>query len=44
MGLANKLISKFATKIFYTFPGEYENKEKHIITGPIMNTDLLSNI
>lgn len=44
MGLANKLISRFATKVFYTFPVELEDKEKNIISGPVMNEDLLANI
>ena len=44
MGLANKLISRFATKVFYTFPIEHHDKEKHIISWPVMNEDLLTNI
>ncbi|MDP5039026.1 MAG: glycosyltransferase [Candidatus Gracilibacteria bacterium] len=45
-GLANKIISKVATKIFYTFPNEnnLEENEKNIITGQILNPELLNNI
>jgi len=44
MGLANKLISKFATKVFYTFPIDGEMKENEVISWPVMNEDLLANI
>jgi UDP-N-acetylglucosamine:LPS N-acetylglucosamine transferase len=30
-GLANRIISHFATKIFYTFPNEKIDGEKHIL-------------
>jgi len=39
-GLANKLIAKFATKIFYSFPKE-NLKENEIISGQILNPELL---
>ncbi len=44
MWMANTLISKFATKVFYTFPLEKGNPEKDIVSGPLMNKDLLKNI
>jgi UDP-N-acetylglucosamine:LPS N-acetylglucosamine transferase len=44
MGLANKVISKIATKVFYSFPEEFENTQKHIISGPVMNPDLLKSV
>ena len=43
-GLANKIISKFATKIFYTFPNELIDDVKHITTGQILNPELLNNV
>lgn len=42
--VSNKLISKLATKVFYTFPNEKtENKlqSKHIFIGQILNPDIL---
>ncbi len=53
MGLANKISSVFATKIFYSFPNDKtafswtENKgksNKHIHSGHILNSDLLDGI
>lgn len=44
MGLANTIISKFATKVFYTFPVDHADNKKHIISGPIMNEDLLKKV
>ena len=46
MWLANKVVSKVATKVFSSFPKEDSNpspsgKERIIITGQIMNPDLL---
>lgn len=43
-GLANSIISKIATKVFYTFPNEKIDEVKHITTGQILNQDLLSKI
>ncbi len=42
--LSNKIIAKFATKIFYTFPNEKIDGEKHILVGQILNPNLLKNI
>lgn len=39
--LSNKLISKIATKIFYTFPNELIDEKKHIVSGQIMNPELI---
>ena len=44
MGLANKMIAKLATKIFYTFPNDTIDGEKHILSGPLMSEALLTNI
>ena len=43
-GISNKLIWKFATKIFYTFPNSKIDNEKHILTGQILNPELFKNI
>lgn len=42
--LANKILSKIATKIFYTFPNEKIDDVKHILTGQIINPELFKNI
>lgn len=42
MGLANKITSKLATKVFYSFPNEKWGK--HIFSGPIMNPEMLDSI
>lgn len=46
--LANKIISKVATKVFYTFPNETtledEEGEKNIVTWQILNPELLNNV
>lgn len=45
--VSNRLISKFATKIFYTFPNEKtedKNEKKHIFIGQILNPDILEGI
>ncbi len=42
--LANKIISRFATKIFYTFPNEKIDGVKHIVSGQILNPELLNNV
>lgn len=51
MGLANKISSRFATKVFYSFPNEktLENKEngntwKHIHSGHILNPEMLDKV
>ncbi|MDD5769731.1 MAG: glycosyltransferase [Candidatus Gracilibacteria bacterium] len=43
-GITNNLISKLATKVFYTFPNEKIDSKKHILVGQILNPDLLENI
>ncbi len=43
-GVTNNLISKVATKIFYSFPNEKIDNEKHILIGQILNPELLENI
>ncbi len=44
--MANNIIWKIATKVFYSFPIEKtrENPEKHIYTWQILNPELLENI
>ena len=42
--LANKIISKIATKTFYTFPNELIDDKKHILTWQILNPELLNKI
>ncbi len=43
--LANKLISKFATKVFHTFPNTLTEKwKKHIHSWQILNPDLIGGI
>lgn len=39
--LSNKLCSRFANRIFYTFPWEYIDNIKHIHSGPIMHPDMI---
>lgn len=43
-GLANRIISRFATKIFYTFPNEKIDWKKHILIWQILNPELLNNV
>ncbi|MCT4617256.1 MAG: glycosyltransferase [Candidatus Gracilibacteria bacterium] len=43
-GISNKMIGKFATKIFYTFPNEKIDNKKHILTGQILNPKLFNKI
>ena len=42
MGLANKICSLFAKKVFYSFPND--KKGKHLYTGHIMNSEMLDQI
>lgn len=44
--VANKIISKLATKVFYTFENKLtqSENEKHIASGPIMNSDLIDKL
>ena len=43
-GLANKIIWKFATKIFYTFENDKINDKKHIHVGQILNQELIEGL
>ncbi|PZM86542.1 hypothetical protein DLH72_00540, partial [Candidatus Gracilibacteria bacterium] len=45
-GLANKIISKLATKVFYTFPNQKTESgdEKHIFVGQILNPEILNGV
>lgn len=40
-GISNKIVSKLATKVFYTFENEKIDAVKHIHTGPVLNPDLI---
>lgn len=42
--LANKIIWKIATKIFYSFENELIDDKKHILTGQILNPELLNKV
>jgi len=42
MGLANKIASIFASKVFYSFPNEKSGK--HIHSGPIVNPSMLDSV
>ncbi len=43
-GLANNIIWKLASKIFYTFPNEKIDWVKHILTGQILNPELFQGV
>ncbi len=43
-GLANKIVSKLATKIFYSFPNKKIDNKKHFISGQILNPKLLYSV
>jgi UDP-N-acetylglucosamine--N-acetylmuramyl-(pentapeptide) pyrophosphoryl-undecaprenol N-acetylglucosamine transferase len=40
-GLANRIISKLATKVFYTFPNKKINDKKHILSWQILNPEII---
>ena len=44
MGLANKITSRLATKVFYSFPNDKIDNKKHFHVGHIMNPEMLDNI
>jgi len=39
--LSNKIISKIATKIFYTFPNDKIDNKKHILSWQILNPEII---
>ncbi len=43
-GVANKIVWLVATKVFYTFPNKKINWKKHILSGQILNSELLDYI
>ncbi|MDD2907672.1 MAG: UDP-N-acetylglucosamine--N-acetylmuramyl-(pentapeptide) pyrophosphoryl-undecaprenol N-acetylglucosamine transferase [Candidatus Gracilibacteria bacterium] len=45
-GIANRIIGKIATKVFYTFPNDKTESynEKYVLTGQILNPELIDNI
>nr|MDD3720626.1 glycosyltransferase [Candidatus Gracilibacteria bacterium] len=43
-GISNSLIGRLATKIFYTFPNDKIDGKKHILTGQILNPELIDYI
>jgi UDP-N-acetylglucosamine:LPS N-acetylglucosamine transferase len=42
MGLANKITSRFATKVFTSFP--LSNKKKYIHSGHILNPEMIDSV
>jgi UDP-N-acetylglucosamine--N-acetylmuramyl-(pentapeptide) pyrophosphoryl-undecaprenol N-acetylglucosamine transferase len=40
-GLSNKLVSRFASKVFYTFSNEKIDEKKHIHSGALLNPELI---
>jgi len=43
-GIANKIIWKIATKVFYTFPNEDDDNPKHIVSWQILNPELIDGL
>lgn len=43
-GIANKIVWLVATKVFYSFPNNKIDWKKHILTGQILNSELLDYI
>jgi len=43
-GLANRIISKIATKVFYSFPNNLIDGKKHILSWQILNPELLNKV
>jgi UDP-N-acetylglucosamine--N-acetylmuramyl-(pentapeptide) pyrophosphoryl-undecaprenol N-acetylglucosamine transferase len=44
MGSANKFASKFATKVFFSFPNEKIDGKKYIHSWPLVNPELLDGL
>lgn len=42
--VANKIIAKVATKVFYTFPNDYIDNKKYFVSWQILNPELLDKI
>lgn len=42
--VANKIIWKVATKVFYTFPNQFLDNKKHILSWQILNPELLEKV
>jgi len=40
-GISNRLVSKLATKVFYSFDNEKIDNKKYILSGQILNSELL---
>jgi len=40
-GISNNLIGKLATKVFYTFPNKKINDKKHVLSGQILNPEII---
>ena len=43
-GIANKIIWKIATKVFYTFPHEWIDNKKSFVTWQILNPELIDQL
>ncbi|MDD3646722.1 MAG: UDP-N-acetylglucosamine--N-acetylmuramyl-(pentapeptide) pyrophosphoryl-undecaprenol N-acetylglucosamine transferase [Candidatus Gracilibacteria bacterium] len=43
-GISNKIVERLATKVFYTFPNEKIDGNKYILSGQIINPELIDYI
>lgn len=44
MWVTNKLTSRFAEKVFYSFSWDYIDEEKHIHSGPIVHPEMIDGV
>jgi len=44
VGATNALTARFAQKVFYSFPWEHIDWEKHIHSGPIMHPEMIDGV
>ena len=44
IGITNSLTSRFAKKVFYSFPWEHIDWEKNIHSGPIMHPEMIDSV
>jgi len=43
-GLANTVVTKVATKVFYSFQNDKVDDKKHIYSGPVINPELIDSL
>lgn len=43
-GISNKIVTKLATKVFYTFENDIIDNKKYFLSGQILNPELLDSI